>query len=178
MTQVAELGLTGSVDHLLFLRVDGDLILAAGRSQGVELIDVTTQRVIRVVGMGLPAEALAALPADNGNDLLLVGGPDGVIREYHPGTGTLRRQRAIGEGAIRDIAVSMHEPANPVVAVALSNGVSLWHTAANSLVDLPAVAQQIDARPFRLCMYSDRGERYLACAYTNGYVAVWGLGRP
>ena len=80
--------------------------VATGRSLGTELVDLNTKRVTRIIGEGKPADALCALPSDGTSDTLLVGGPDGIVRQYEPQTGALRRQQQIGDGAIRDLAVA------------------------------------------------------------------------
>ena len=77
MIQNEAQGLGGALEHLLFLKISGDLVLATGRSLGTELVDLNTKRVTRIIGEGKPADALCALPSDGMSDTLLVGGPTG-----------------------------------------------------------------------------------------------------
>ena len=62
MIQNEAQGLGGALEHLLFLKISGDLVLATGRSLGTELVDLNTKRVTRIIGEGKPADALCALP--------------------------------------------------------------------------------------------------------------------
>ena len=124
MIQNEAQGLGGALEHLLFLKISGDLVLATGRSLGTELVDLNTKRVTRVIGQGKPADALCALPSDGVSDTLLVGGPDGIIRQYEPQTGALRRQQQVGDGAIRDLAVA-EKSGCMLAAVASEGGVRL-----------------------------------------------------
>ena len=55
MIQNEAQGLGGALEHLLFLKISGDLVLATGRSLGTELVDLNTKRVTRVIGEGKPA---------------------------------------------------------------------------------------------------------------------------
>ena len=58
MIQNEAQGLGGALEHLLFLKISGDLVLATGRSLGTELVDLNTKRVTRIIGEGKPADAL------------------------------------------------------------------------------------------------------------------------
>jgi WD40 repeat protein len=174
MIQNEAQGLGGALEHLLFLKISGDLVLATGRSLGTELVDLNTKRVTRIIGEGKPADALCALPSDGMSDTLLVGGPDGVIRQYEPQTGALRRQQQIGDGAIRDLAVA-ERSAGMVVAVASEGGVRLWATEGRDTEPVKFMPRPQRARPFRICFSGDDRARYLVCAFTDGWLAAWNL---
>lgn len=167
-------GLGGALEHLLFLTISGDLVLATGRSLGAELVDLNTKRVTRVIGEGKPADALCALPVDGLSDALLVGGPDGIVRQYEPQTGALRRQQQIGDGAIRDLAVT-ERSGSMLVAVASEGGLRLWPTDGRGTVPVKFAPRPQRARPFRICFSGDDNARYLVCAFTDGWLAAWNL---
>ena len=150
MIQDEAQGLGGALEHLLFLKISGDLVLATGRSLGVELVDLNTKRVIRVIGEGKPADALSALSSDGVSDALLVGGPEGVIRQYDPQTGALRRQQQIGDGAIRDLAVT-ERSGGMLVAAASEGGIRLWRAEGDDTEPVKFVPRPQRARPFRIC---------------------------
>ena len=174
MIQNEAQGLGGALEHLLFLKISGDLVLATGRSLGTELVDLNTKRVTRIIGEGKPADALCALASDGMSDTLLVGGPDGIVRQYEPQTGALRRQQQIGDGAIRDLAVA-ERSGSMVVAVASEGGVRLWATEGRDTEPAKFVPRPQRARPFRICFSGDESARYLVCAFTDGWLAAWNL---
>ena len=166
--------LGGALEHLLFLKISGDLVLATGRSLGAELVDLNTKRVTRVIGEGKPADALSALPSDGVSDALLVGGPDGVIRQYDPQSGALRRQQQIGDGAIRDLAVAERSGCM-LVAAASEGGIRLWTAEGHDTEPVKFVPRPQRARPFRICFGGSDSARYLVCAFTDGWLAAWNL---
>ena len=174
MIQDEAQGLGGALEHLLFLKISGDLVLATGRSLGVELVDLNTKRVIRVIGEGKPADALSALSSDGVSDALLVGGPEGVIRQYDPQTGALRRQQQIGDGAIRDLAVT-ERSGGMLVAAASEGGIRLWRAEGDDTEPVKFVPRPQRARPFRICFSGADSARYLVCAFTDGWLAAWNL---
>jgi len=174
MIQDEAQGLGGALEHLLFLKISGDLVLATGRSLGTELVDLNTKRVTRVIGEGKPADALSALPSDGVSDTLLVGGPDGIIRLYEPQTGALRRQQQIGDGAIRDLAVAEWSGCMRV-AVASEGGIRLWAPEGRDTDPVKFVPRPQRARPFRICFSGSDSARYLVCAFTDGWLAAWNL---
>ena len=166
--------LGGALEHLLFLKISGDLVLATGRSLGAELVDLNTKRVTRVIGEGKPADALSALPSDGVSDALLVGGPDGIIRQYDPQSGALRRQQQIGDGAIRDLAVAERSGCM-LVAAASEGGIRLWTAEGHDTEPVKFVPRPQRARPFRICFGGSDSARYLVCAFTDGWLAAWNL---
>ena len=166
--------LGGALEHLLFLKISGDLVLATGRSLGAELVDLNTKRVTRVIGEGKPADALSALPSDGVSDALLVGGPDGIIRQYDPQTGALRRQQQMGDGAIRDLAVA-ERSGSMLVAAASEGGIRLWTAEGHDTEPVKFVPRPQRARPFRICFGGSDSARYLVCAFTDGWLAAWNL---
>jgi WD40 repeat protein len=174
MIQNEAQGLGGALEHLLFLKISGDLVLATGRSLGTELVDLNTKRVTRIIGEGKPADALCALASDGMSDTLLVGGPDGIVRQYEPQTGALRRQQQIGDGAIRDLAVA-ERSGSVLVAVASEGGVRLWATEGRDTEPVKFEPRPQRARPFRICFSGDDSARYLVCAFTDGWLAAWNL---
>src|SRR5215469_2816591 len=174
MIQNETQGLGGALEHLLFLKISGDLVLATGRSLGAELVDLNTKRVIRVIGEGKPADALSALPSGDASDALLVGGPDGVIRQYDPQTGALRRQQQMGDGAIRDLAVAERSGCM-LVAAACEGGIRLWTAEGHDTEPVKFVPRPQRARPFRICFSGADSARYLVCAFTDGWLAAWNL---
>ncbi|MDI1463088.1 P-loop NTPase fold protein [Catellatospora sp. KI3] len=162
------------------MRVDQDLILAAGRSQGVDLIEARSRQLIRIVAAGVPVTALAALPGGTHGDRLLVGGPNGEIREINPGNGHEIRRLAHGRGEIRDFAVGRGAGGGDVVVVARETGVSLWdpHAAKDPFTELVADVSALSARPFKVCLYRHGGRPYAACALTDGAILTWNLDDP
>ncbi|WP_212830381.1 P-loop NTPase fold protein [Catellatospora sp. TT07R-123] len=157
--------------------MDQDLILAAGRSQGVDLIEAKSKQLIRIVAAGMPVTALAALPSGQHGDHLLVGGPNGEIREINPGNGHEVRQLVHGRGEIRDFAVGRGVGGTDVVVVARESGVSLWdpRAARDPFTELVADASKLSARPFKVCLYQHEGRPYAACALTDGTILTWDL---
>jgi WD40 repeat protein len=129
--------------------------------------------VTRIIGEGKPADALCALPLTACRPLL-VGGPDGIVRQYEPQTGALRRQQQIGDGAIRDLAVA-ERSGSMVVAVASEGCVRLWATEGRDTEPVKFVPRPQRARPFRICFSGDESARYLVCAFTDGWLAAWDL---
>ena len=61
MTQTATPRLTGSVQHMCFVTVDHEPILAAARNQGIELIDADDGVALRVIAADRTANSLLAL---------------------------------------------------------------------------------------------------------------------
>jgi WD40 repeat protein len=174
MTQTAASKLTGSVQHMCFITVNGELVVVAARNHGIELIDSSDGTAIRVIAGDRTANALERLAGSSGTDILLAGGTDGTVRGYDPTTGARVLRRALGDGSVKDLNVFGDEGAETVAAV-LDSGVYLWGRGTESVARLPDPAELDSARLLKLCAYSYANRQWLACAYTDGYIATWDL---
>jgi WD40 repeat protein len=175
MTQTAAARLTGSVQHMCFLRAGSELVVVAARNQGVELIDSDDGRTLRVIAAGRTATSLLPLPTgDPTRELLLVGGPDGTVRGYDPATGEQPLDRTLGAGSVKDLAVYGEPGAQTVVAV-LDSGVHLWRLDSGTIERLPDPDDLDPSRLFKSCAYQSAGRQRVTCAYTDGYLATWDL---
>jgi WD40 repeat protein len=167
--------LTGPIDHMVLAHVDQDLILATGRSQGVDLIETRSQQLIRIVAGGMPVTALATLPGRPHGDHLLVGGPNGQVRVINPANGQEMRLINVGLGEVRDFGVGADVDGQEIVVVARDSGLSAWPTAGSETRAFASDLSGLPARPFRLCLYRCEGRPFVACALTDGSIATWDL---
>ena len=94
-----------------------------------------------------------------------------------PANGTQVMRRALGAGSVKDLAV-FGDPGAQTVAATLDSGVYLWQPAAGAVTRLPDPAELDSSRVFKLCAFTFAGRRWLACAYTDGYLATWDLDNP
>jgi WD40 repeat protein len=168
--------LGGAVEHMTFVSVNGGLLLAAARSQGVELRSVPDNVVLRAPTSRVVAHSVAALPVDDANDELVVGAADGHIRLYSPSSGALLAEQQIGEGAVQDLVIVALPGDRLVVAGVHEDGVALWEPATGTVHQLPESAGAGPARPFKICAYHALGSQWLACAYSDDSLGVWDLG--
>jgi WD40 repeat protein len=176
MTQAAAPGLTGAVQHMCFLTVADRMVLAVARNQGVELVDPDDGGSLRVIEADRVAGAVHPLPTGTGSDLLLAGGVDGTVRCYDPATGELVRERTLGAGGVKDLDEFGDGAARTVVAV-LDSGVYLWDLADDSVERLPDPPDSDHRRLYRTCAYRAAGTQWVTCAYTDGQLATWDVGR-
>jgi WD40 repeat protein len=178
VTQTADQTLTGPIDHMVFVHIDQDLVLANGRSQGVGITEIRSQQLIRVVAGGIPATALATLPGRPHGDHLLVGGPNGQVRVVDPGTGHEQPPINAGAGEVRDLAVGTDADGQEIVVIARDSGLSVWATAGTELRPITEDVSELPARPFRVCLYRQGGRPFVACALTDGSIVTWDLTDP
>lgn len=172
MTQTAS-SLTGSVQHMCFVTVNGEPALATARNAGLEILDPDDGSAIRVIAADRTANAIRRLlSADERNDILLCGGADGVLYGYDPASGAETLRRAIGVGSIKDIEVYGPSEAQTVVSV-LDSGLYLWRLADDTVTRLPDPADLDPSRLFKACAYEWAGRSWIACAYTDGHIAIW-----
>ena len=176
MTQTAA-RLSGSVHHLCFVQVGDDLVLAAARNAGLELLDPDDGSAVRVIAADRTANAIRALPTPSGTDRLLAGGTDGVLYGYDPATGAQVLAQRLGEGSVKDLEVFGGAGAERVAAV-LDSGLYVWTPGDGSVDRLPDPADQDPSRLFKVCAYDWAGRTWLASAYTDGYIATWDLAEP
>ena len=172
MTQTAA-RLTGSVHHLCFVTVGGELVLAAARNSGVELIDPDDGTVLRVIAPERPANATRGLSRDGGSEILLAGGSDGVLYGYDPSDGRLVVNRPLGTGSVKDLEILGDR-----VAAVLDSGLVVWDPDRDAVVRLPDPADMDPARLFKVCAYPLAGREWLVGAYTDGYLATWDVADP
>jgi WD40 repeat protein len=174
MSEDAAARLSGSVHHLSFVRAGGQLFLAAARSGGVELIDAATGAVMPILVADRVVTALQVLPgADTVNEVLLTGGADGDVRGYDPVTGTQVLRRALGGGAVRDLAVFGAAGSENVAAI-LDSGLHVWTPSSDAVRRLANPDALDPTRLFKLCAYANR----ITCAYTDGFLATWDVTEP
>ncbi|MEV4410668.1 P-loop NTPase fold protein [Catellatospora sp. NPDC049609] len=176
MTQSATAGLTGAVQHMCFLSVGDRMVLAVARNQGIELVDPDTGGSLRIIDPDRVAGAVHPLPSGPGATLLLAGGVDGTVRCYDPATGALVSSRRLGPGGVKDLDEFGENGARAVVAV-LDSGVYLWHLEADEVTRLPDPPDSDPARLYRTCAYRAAATQWVTCAYTDGQLATWDLGR-
>ncbi|NUT23001.1 MAG: hypothetical protein HOV77_27875 [Hamadaea sp.] len=174
MAELTRLG--GAVENMTFLRLDGQLIVAASRSQGVELRTAPDNEVIRTFATGIAAHSVARLPGRDGvPDRLVVGGADGVVRLFDLATGRQAAEQRVGEGAVQDVAVGVLADGTQVVGAIHDDGVVLWMPGSAEVTPLPDSAGGGEVRPFKICAYRALGSQWLACAYNDNSMATWDL---
>ncbi len=177
MTQTATARLTGPIQHMCFVSLagerDGELALVAARNQGIEVFDCTNGTALRTIEAARTATALLTVPGGaDGRDLVLAGAADGTVYGYDPATGAALLSRSLGAGSVKDLAM-FGPPDARVVAAVLDSGVHLWRLAEDEVVRLPDPHELDPNRLFKVCAYEWAGRQRLACAYTDGYLAVW-----
>ncbi|MEJ3747161.1 P-loop NTPase fold protein [Actinomycetes bacterium KLBMP 9797] len=177
MTQAATSRLAGSIHHMYFVTVGGELALATARNQGLELIDATDGAPLRVIAPDRIATTVLAMPGPRDDDILLAGAPDGTLYGYDPATGAELFGHALGTGSVRDLAV-YPTPDGPAVAAILDSGLHLWRPEGGPATRLPDPPEREPSRLFKVCAYAVGDRQYVAAAYTDGYLATWDLHRP
>jgi len=171
-----QIRLGGAVENMTFVRIDGRLVLAASRSQGVELRSVPDNEVIRVLATRVAAHSVARLPGKDGRpDRLVLGAADGMVRLYDPGSGELVAAKRAGDGAVQDVAAAVLADGTQVVAAIHDDGVMLWDPRSETALTLPDSAGGGNVRPFKICAYRALGSQWLACAYNDNSMATWNL---
>ena len=176
MTQTAS-RLTGSVHHMCFITVGGELVLVAARNAGLELLDPDDGSPLKVIAQERTATAVRGLAAEGDRPaLLLAGGTDGVVYGYDPTDGSQVLGKALGAGGVKDLEVLDGD--RQQVAAALDSGLYLWTPATDDVVALPDPEDLDASRLFKVCGYGASGRTWLACAYTDGYIATWDLAHP
>ncbi|WP_117208990.1 P-loop NTPase fold protein [Allorhizocola rhizosphaerae] len=163
---------------MAFLHVDKQLVLAIGRSQGVDLLDAATEVQLGVLAEDTPVSALAALPNREHGDLLLVGGPEGLVWVWDPRTHGSEPPLTCGTGEVRDFAVGIGPDGGEIVLIARQTGVCVWQPGTTTFTELSPPDVEVGALPFKVSVYRHRGRHYAACALTNGVVATWDLADP
>jgi WD40 repeat protein len=177
MTQT-EARLTGSVQHMCFVTLRGELMLVAARNAGLELIDPDDGSAVRVIAPDRTANAVKPLADANGHtDILLAGGTDGLLYGYDPSTGDQVMSRRLGPGSIKDLEV-FGEAGRQAVAAILDSGLYLWQPSDDEVIRLPDPPEMDSSRLFKVCAYWLAGRSWLVSAYTDGYLATWDLDSP
>jgi WD40 repeat protein len=177
MTQAAASRLAGSVHHMCFVTVGGEPVLVTARNQGLELIDSADGAPLRVIAPDRIATAINALPVPNGDDVLLAGASDGTLYGYDPTTGEQVFQHQLGAGSVRDVA-TYPTPDGPAVAAILDSGLHVWRPGGGPPARLPDPPERAASRLFKVCAYEAADRQFVACAYTDGFIATWDLDRP
>lgn len=170
--------LQGQIDHMVFLHVDSELLLAIGHSQGVQLVDAATRAQVDGPDRRTPVTALAALPHREHGDLLLVGGADGLVWQWDPRTLADEPPLRCGPGEVRDFAVGTDHDGGEVVVIARDTGVCLWRPGGTEFIELATIPAEHGELPFKVTAFTHQGRHYAACALTNGNLAVWDLATP
>lgn len=174
-----QLRLGGSVEHMTFTRVDGRPVLAVGRSQGVELRSAPDNEVIGVLAGAPNPTSLLRIPGlDGAPDRLAIGGADGHVRLFDPGSRELAAAQRVCEGGVTDLAVATLADGARVVVAAHEDGITLWDPRGSTPEPLPDSPGGSRTRPFRVCAYRALGSQWLACAYSDNSLAVWDLNAP
>ncbi|NUT32502.1 MAG: hypothetical protein HOV79_05445, partial [Hamadaea sp.] len=170
------LKLTGAVEHMTFVKADGRLVLAASRSQGVELRSVPDNEVVAVLGTRIAAHSVARLPGrDGASDRLVVGGADGAVRLYDPATGDEVDIQVIGDSAVQDVAVATLSDGRYVIVAVHDDGISLWDRRDETVTLLPGSGGAGNIRPFKACSFFVAEQQWLAGAYNDNSLVVWNL---
>jgi WD40 repeat protein len=176
MTQTAA-RLTGSVHHLCFVRATSGRVLAAARNTGVEVLDPADGSVLQVIAPRQTANTICALPTADGADVILAGGPDGVLHGYDPADGRQVIGHELGAGSVKDLEV-YQDGGRWMVAAVLDGGLHVWSPDAGTVRRLADPPEMDPSRLFKVCAYHWADRPWLAAAYTDGYIATWDVRNP
>jgi WD40 repeat protein len=168
--------LSGPAGHMAFVNSGEELLVAVARSQGIEVRRVNDTSVVDVIEPELTFSSVLGVPSGEGEEELLVaGGPDGVLRVYRLGRHREQvAERRIGPG-IQDLAYARDTDGDEIIAVMHRDGITLWHRRREELTLIAHPREAGRGTGFKLCLYHAFGALWLAGAYSDDSLLVWRL---